>query len=279
MSSKMSRWAMGVLAGAAGFVGLVAGCNGPSVVPAVETPEQGLDKAQLNVPQANVFQHTDLEVGRRVFRFDTFGDEAFWSGVLHLQQAIEGSAHGGVGGGVSPSTALAVGLKVDVDALGPGTIMALRKGKVDLNSPDTTLALLAKNAVVGIHSVPDGQGGLQSLGITCAFCHSTVDDSLAPGIGHRLDGWPNQDLNVGAIVNLSPDLSAVAQLLGVDQATVRAVLQSWGPGRFDAELFMDGKAFRPDQKTAATVIPPAYGLAGVNLHTYNGWGSIPYWSC
>ena len=121
-------------------------------------------------------------------------------------------------------------------------------------------------------------GGLQSVGVTCALCHSTVDDSVAPGIGRRRDGWPNRDLNVGAIIAMAPDLSAVAALLQVDQPTVRAVANSWGPGRFDAELFLDGKAFRPDGKTAATLIPPAFGLAGVNQHTYTGWGSVPYWN-
>src|SRR5207244_11737472 len=114
--------------------------------------------------------------------------------------------------------------------------------------------------------------------IQCALCHSTVDDAFAPGIGHRLDGWPNRDLNVGAIVALSPDLSAVDKLLGVDDATTRKVLASWGPGKFDAELFLDGKAFRPDGGSAAVLIPPAYGLAGVNLHTYTGWGSVTYWN-
>lgn len=116
------------------------------------------------------------------------------------------------------------------------------------------------------------------IGIQCALCHSTVDDAFAPGIGRRLDGWPNRDLDVGAIVNLSPDLSAISTLLEVNDATVRTVLKSWGPGRFDAELFLDGKAFRPDGKTAATLLPPAFGLAGVNLHTYEGWGSVTYWN-
>jgi hypothetical protein len=113
----------------------------------------------------------------------------------------------------------------------------------------------------------------------CAFCHSTVDDAFAPGIGHRLDGWANRDLNVGAIVSLAPDLSALTKLLGVDAPTVKKVLASWGPGRFDAELNLDGKAFRPDGKPAATLIPPALGLAGVNLHTWGGgWGTISYWN-
>jgi hypothetical protein len=116
------------------------------------------------------------------------------------------------------------------------------------------------------------------MGIQCALCHSTVDDSFAPGIGSRLDGWPNRDLNVGAIVALAPDLSVVTNLLGVDDATARTVLKSWGPGKFDASLFIDGKAFRPDGKTAATLIPPAFGLAGVNLGTWTGFGSTTYWN-
>ena len=124
----------------------------------------------------------------------------------------------------------------------------------------------------------DQHGTIQSMGIQCALCHSTVDDSFAPGIGRRLDGWANRDLNVGAIVALSPDLSPVTALLGVDDATVRTVLHSWGPGKFDAELFMDGKAFRDDGKSAATLIPPAFGLAGVNLHTWTGWGSVTHWN-
>jgi hypothetical protein len=116
------------------------------------------------------------------------------------------------------------------------------------------------------------------MGITCALCHSTVDNSLAPGIGKRLDGWPNRDLNVGAIVSLAPNKQPITDLLGVDEATVNQVLAAWGPGKFDAELFLDGKGFRPDGKTAAVLIPPAFGLAGVNLHTYTGWGSVTYWN-
>ena len=223
-------------------------------------------------------QQVRLAEGKHIFRFDTFGDEEFWGRTLRLHQAIEGSANGGVGPGVSPKTALAVGLKVDVDALDKKTVDALKAGKVKLDDPAVTIALLTSNAVLGVTGFSDGKGGLRTLGIQCALCHSTVDNSFAPGIGHRLDGWPNRDLNVGAIVGLSPDLSSVAKLLGVDEKTVRAVLASWGPGKFDAELFMDGKAFRPDGKSGATLIPAAFGLAGVNLHTYTGWGSIPYWN-
>jgi len=219
-----------------------------------------------------------LTRGRLIFRFDTFGDEAFWGGTLQLHRAIEGARFGGVGAGVSPKTALGVGLKVDVDALPNLLQRELRNGRVDLNDAGVTLALLKLNAVVGLKGEFQSGLRLQSIGIQCALCHSTVDNSLAPGIGHRLDGWANRDLNVGSIISLAPDLSAVASLLQVDQATVRKVLAAWGPGKFDAELFLDGKGFRPDGGSAATLIPPAFGLAGVNLHTWTGWGSIPYWN-
>jgi hypothetical protein len=207
-----------------------------------------------------------ISEGQNTFRFDTFGDEDFWGGTIHLNQAIAT---------VSPKVALSVGLKVDVDAL-PGNLQSqLRAGKVNLDDPAVTLALLRLNAVLGVTGVFTGPT-LSSIGIQCALCHSTVDNSLAPGIGHRLDGWANRDLNVGAIVALAPDLSVVANLLHTDQATVRAVLNSWGPGKFDAELFMDGKALKP--KGGATLIPPAFGLAGFNLHTWTGWGSVTYWN-
>jgi hypothetical protein len=219
-----------------------------------------------------------MKVGQETFRFDTFGDEDYWGGTLKLHQAIEGMKLGGVGPGVSPATALAVGLKVDVDALPASLIAALKEGTVNLNDPATTLALLKLNSVVGVTGFFNEQGTLRSVGIQCALCHSTVDNSFAPGIGHRLDGWANRDLNVGAIVALAPNLKSDADLLGVDQTTVRAVLNSWGAGHFDAELLLDGKAFRPDGKTSAVLIPPAFGLAGVNLHTWTGWGSVTYWN-
>jgi cytochrome c5 len=220
-----------------------------------------------------------VDQGRRIFREDTFGDQAFWGGALGLHKAIEGAKHGGVGPGVSPKTALGVGLKVDATRIPAPVAKAIKAGKVNLNDPATTLALLKLDAVVGVRA-QFARGGkrLKSVGITCAVCHSTVDDSFAPGIGKRLDGWPNRDLNVGAIVGLSPNLQPVADVLGADVGTVRKVLASWGPGKFDAELFMDGKGFRPDGRSAATLIPPAFGLAGVDRHTYTGWGSIPYWN-
>ena len=229
-----------------------------------------------NSPELNAL--TKVTSGRRVFRYDTFGDEAFWGDTLKLHQAIAGANLGGVGPGVSPATALAVGLKVDVDALPYSLRQQLAAGQVDLNAPATTLALLKLNAVIGVTGFFDQAQHLSSMGIQCALCHSTVDNSFAPGIGHRLDGWPNRDLNVGLIISLAPDLSALTNALQVNEATVRTVLQSWGPGKFDAALLMDGKAFRPDNQPAATVLPAAFGLAGVNLHTYTGWGSVPYWN-
>jgi hypothetical protein len=173
---------------------------------------------------------------------------------------------------------LSVGLKVDAEALPRTLVDQIKAGAVNLDDPATTLALLRLNAVVGITGIFTKDGKLQSMGIQCSLCHSKVDDSFAPGIGRRLDGWANDDLNVGAIVALAPNLQPVADLLGVDVTTVRAVLNGWGPGKFDAELFMDGKAVRPDGKTAATLIPPAFGLAGVNLHTWTGWGSVTHWN-
>ncbi len=219
-----------------------------------------------------------LHQGKQTFRFDTFGDEAFWGDTLKLHKAIAGAKLGGVGAGVSPNTALSVGLKVDVDALPPSVVYGLKRGTVDLNDSATTLALMKANAVVGVTGFFGSDGKLQSMGIQCALCHSTVDDSLAPGIGHRRDGWANRDLNVGAIIALAPDLSVLTNLLGVDDATVRTVLHSWGPGKFDAELALDGKAFRPDGKSGAVLIPPAFGLAGVNLGTWTGFGSTTYWN-
>jgi mono/diheme cytochrome c family protein len=220
-----------------------------------------------------------LEQGRQIFRYDTFGDEAYWTGKLKLHRAIEGAKLGGVGSGVSPKTALSVGLKVDMDALPADLVDKIKKGEVNLDDPATTLALIKLDSVLGVKGTFNQDGSLKSMGLSCAVCHSTVDDAFAPGIGHRLDGWPNRDLNVGAIVSLAPDLSALTSLLNVDEATVKKVLASWGPGKFDAELNLDGKAFRPDGKPAATLIPPAFGMAGVNLHTWGGgWGTVTYWN-
>jgi len=242
------------------------------------TPQASARNAAAAANPAPAARSSLVSQGKHTFRFDTFNDQAFWGGVLHLNRAIAGKANGGVGPGVSPRTALAVGLKVDVDALPASVRQALKQGKVDLNDPATTLALLKLNAVVGVKGVFGKGGRLTSVGIECALCHSTVDNSFAPGIGHRLDGWANRDLNVGAIIGLAPNLQPVAKLLHTSVATVHKVLSAWGPGKFDAELFLDGKAFQPSGRSGATLIPPAFGLAGVNLHTWTGWGSIPYWN-
>jgi hypothetical protein len=224
------------------------------------------------------YAQTMLEEGKKIFRFETFGSEAFWGDALQLHKAIVGEKHGGVGPGVSPKTALSVGLKVDADVLPEALKKQIKAGKVNLDDPATTIALLKLNAVVGVTAFANPDGSVKSMGIQCAFCHSTVDDSFVLGIGRRLDGWANRDLNVGAIVSLAPNLKPFTDLLGVDVATVKKVLASWGPGRFDAELDKDGKALRPDGQQAGTLIPPAFGLAGVNLHTWTGFGSVPYWN-
>jgi hypothetical protein len=168
---------------------------------------------------------------------------------------------------------------VDIDAVPKNIQRAMARGAVDLNDPAVTLALLKLDAVVGVNAtLSDSGNSIKSMGITCALCHSTVDDSFAPGIGHRLDGWANRDLNVGLIVSLAPNLQPIADLLQTDVPTVKTVLNSWGPGRYDAWLDKDGKAFRPDGGQAGTLLPPAFGLAGVNLHTWTGSGSVPYWN-
>jgi len=234
------------------------------------------DKHKLNKNMKSTIER--IQEGRHIFRYDTFGDEVFWGGQLRLHEAIAGEANGGIGAGISPKVALALGLKVDITALPKKLRKRIKRGKVDLDDPATTLALLQLNAIVGLTGFFNTSGQIESIGIQCALCHSQVDDSFAPGIGKRLDGWANRDLNVGAIIAAAPDLSRFATLLGTDETTVRTVLNSWGPGKFDAELLLDGKAFRPDGKAAATLIPPAFGLAGVNLHTWTGWGSVAHWN-
>ena len=186
--------------------------------------------------------------GQKIFRFDTFGDEQLWTDKLRLHQVVETT--------VDPTTALKVGMKVDAEVLPPGIL-----GKVDLKSPATTVALLKMNAIVGIQATVDTNNHITQLGVTCAFCHSTVDNSVMPGIGRRKDGWPNRDLNVGAIIALSPALSA----------DKKAVYNSWGPGKYDPRYNLDGKS-------TPLVIPPAYGLADVKNETYTAEGPISYWN-
>src|SRR5947209_691234 len=219
---------------------LLLGC----MIAVSRSARAGADNTRHNPVVDNATQK--VLQGEQIFRSDTFGDEAFWGDTLKLHQAIEGAKLGGVGPGVSPKTALAVGLKVDLDALPRNLVEQIEKGKVNLDDPAVTLALLNLNAVVGVAGSFNPSGTLKSVGIQCALCHSTVDNSNPtlcagqitpnPGtgcIGHRLYGWANRDLNVGAIVALAPDLSVIANLLSTDQATVRKVLRSWGPGKFD----------------------------------------------
>jgi hypothetical protein len=199
--------------------------------------------------------------GQAIFRYDTFGDEQLWTAVLRMHEAIAA---------VPPATALAVGLKVDVEALPRKLIAALRADEVDLKDPAVTVELLRLNAVVGVRGKVDGSGQLTSVGITCALCHSTVDNSFAAGIGRRLDGWANTDLNVGAIVALSPAL---------DEAT-KTEFNAWGPGKYDPRHHaFDGTNLLPlNSPSLPIVIPPIYGLKGVGFETYTGDGPISYWN-
>jgi hypothetical protein len=273
---KIQRWvfALGLI-----ISGAMPACRslpkGVSTDPAVKVervPDEKFDDTIRESAEAMMAE------GRKTFRFDTFGSEAFWGDQLQLHKAIARKEKGGVGAGLSPRQALQAGIKADVAAVPKLLVEVLKEGSVSLDDPDTTLELLRADAVVGIKGFFDREDNLKGVGITCAFCHSTVDDSFMKGIGRRLDGWPNRDLNVGAIVAMAPNLKPVTDLLGVSEEQALAVLRSWGPGKYDAELNQDGKGLRPDGKTAATLIPAAFGLAGQSLHTYSGWGSVPYWN-
>jgi len=198
--------------------------------------------------------------GKQVFRFDTFGDEQLWTKTLQMQKAVAQ---------ISPATALSVGLKVDAEALPPSVIDAITAGTVDLNDPAVTIQLLKLNAIVGVMAKVAGRNNtLATVGVTCALCHSTVDDSVAPGIGKRLDGRPNRTLNVGAIIALSPAL------------TDKSPYNSWGPGKYDARFHaFDGTTFIPlNSPSIPAVIPPAFGLQGIGFETYTGDGPISYWN-
>jgi mono/diheme cytochrome c family protein len=216
---------------------------------AVDTTPTGFAVASDSSPQT-------IGDGQQVFRFETFGDEKFWSDTARMHEVVQKA--------VDPTTALSVGLKVDAEAIPADVAAAIKAGKVDLKSPATTLTLLKLNAVVGLKgtvATVNGKDTLQRLGITCALCHSTVDNSFAKGIGKRLDGWPNRDLNVGAIVALSPAITAEQ----------KAVYSSWGKGKYDPRYNIDGKS-------TPLVLPPAYGLAQVKNETYTAEGPISYWN-
>ncbi|HEX8943024.1 MAG TPA: hypothetical protein VF785_07805 [Gemmatimonadaceae bacterium] len=213
--------------------------------------------SSTTAPIVDVVDPTLAAQGKNIFRFETFGDETFWTDTLRMHEVIRSA--------VDPTTALSVGLKVDTDSLPAAVVQGIQNGSISLTSPATTVALLKLNAVVGVRGTVtsvNGQDVLTRVGITCALCHSTVDNSFAPGIGKRLDGWPNHDLNPGAIIALSPALSAAQ----------KAVYNSWGKGKYDARYNFDGK-------NNPSVIPPAYGLLGVHSVTYTGDGSeIAYWN-
>ena len=201
-----------------------------------------------SAPAVDDMSPQTLADGQRIFRFDTFGDEQYWTDTLRLHEVVEK--------GVDPTTALKVGFKVDADVLPPGILQ-----QVDLKSPATTVALLKMNAVVGVQATVDANNHITRLGVTCALCHSTVDNSIMPGIGHRKDGWPNRDLNVGAIIALSPAVTPAQ----------KAVYSSWGPGKYDPRFNLDGK-------NTPLALPPAYGLAHVLNETYTAEGPISYWN-
>jgi mono/diheme cytochrome c family protein len=199
--------------------------------------------------------------GQKIFRFDTFGDEQLWTDVLRMPEALAA---------VDPKTALSVGLKVDAEALPKELVDALRKGQVDLSSPKTTIELLRLNAVVGAKGEINADGKLMRFGVTCAICHSTVDNSFSTGIGKRLDGWANRDLNVGAILALSPAL---------DEATKKE-FRAWGPGKYDPRHHaFDGRTLVPlNSPSLPIVIPSIYGLRNVGFETFTGDGPISYWN-
>ena len=213
--------------------------------------------AIATVADAAVVDPAMIEAGRQIFRFDTFGDETLWTDTLRMHEVIRTA--------VDPKTALSVGLKVDAEALPPAVVAGIQDGSISLTSPDTTVALLKLDAVVGLKGTVetiDGKDTLTRVGVTCALCHSTVDDSFAPGIGKRLDGWPNRHLDPGAIIALSPALKP-------EQKTV---YNSWGKGKYDPRYNQDGR-------NGPQVIPPAYGLAGIHRVTVTGDGDeIAYWN-
>ena len=203
---------------------------------------------------------TSPQAGQQIFRYDTFGDEQFWTGVLRMNEPLAS---------VSPAAALAVGLKVDLDALPPGIVGGLRAGTVDLDNPAVTLELLRLDAVVGVRASVDG-GTITKVGVTCALCHSSVDDALTAGVGHRLDGWANTDLDVGRIVSLSPAL---------DELT-KAEFLKWGPGRYDPRhhAFDGAQLLSLNSPSIPVVLPPIYGLKHVGFETYTADGPISYWN-
>lgn len=229
----------------------VGGC-----APKTPPPENAQGTPTGSADVTDDMSPANLANGQQIFRFDTFGDEQFWTDTARMHEVIQKS--------VSPATALSVGLKVDAEAIPAEVAAAIKAGKVNLNDPATTVTLLKLNAVVGVKgtvSTVNGKDTLTRVGITCALCHSTVDNSFSKGIGKRMDGWPNEDLNVGAIIALSPAITPAQ----------KAVYNSWGPGKYDPRYNIDGKS-------TPLVLPPAYGLAAVKNEVYTAEGPISYWN-
>jgi hypothetical protein len=229
-------------------------CQKPAPQPPADSSAAPAPTA--SAPAADNLSPANLADGQQVFRFDTFGDEQFWTDTARMNEVVQKS--------VSPTTALSVGLKVDADVIPPDVAAAIKAGKVDLKDPATTVTLLKLNAVVGLKgtvTTVNGKDSLTRLGVTCALCHSTVDNAFAKGIGHRRDGWPNRDLNIGAIIALSPAITAAQ----------KKVYNSWGPGKYDPRYNIDGKS-------TPLALPPAYGLASVKNETYTAEGPISYWN-
>lgn len=225
--------------------GAIAGCV---------VTQRGGEPTGFDVP-GDMSPHT-IAQGQQIFRFETFGDEQFWTDTARMHEVVQKS--------VSPATALSVGLKVDAEAIPADVAAAIKAGQVDLDSPATTVTLLKLNAVVGLKGTVNTVGGrdtLVRLGITCALCHSTVDNSFAKGIGRRMDGWANTDLNVGAIIALSPAITPAQ----------KAVYSSWGAGKYDPRYNLDGQS-------TPLVLPPAYGLASIRNETFTAEGPISYWN-
>jgi hypothetical protein len=233
------------------LISLSAACarDDPTLVAVAASPN--------DVEPAASFNPATLATGQSIFRFDTFGDETFWTDTLHMNEVIASS--------VSPNAALKVGLKVDAAALPDPVKRGIQDGSIDLDAPATTVTLLKLGAVVGVKGTvthaADGKDSLSRVGITCAFCHSTVDNSFTTGIGRRLDGWPNRDLDVGGIISLSPAVTPAQ----------KAVYGSWGPGMYDPRFNIDGK-------NMPVVIPPAFGLRHVAREIYTGDGPVSYWN-
>ena len=246
-----------------------------------------------------------VAAGQQTFRYDTFGDETFWTDVLKMNQVIESA--------VDPLTAASVGLKIDAAALPAEVVAGVAGGTIPLDDPQTTLALLSLNAVVGVKGQvskgPDGRLRLDRVGITCALCHSTVSRDLqvtAPGqagarinlagiVGNRLDGWPNRDLQPGTIISLSPALTPG------QKAAYASWAKSYGPGFYDPRFNANtdpgtNPALNPDIDAnikaylaaggRPVVIPPAFGLVGLTKSIFTGdgdtahepAGAVSYWN-